>query len=191
MIIQAVWALRSGRLGSVNITIVPWPVVTAGCFEHSKHTMPPSACRVNTFICRDSSKPFSLIHDWNVWLLDACDWLLAETDDAFEILTVECYTSCTTESKEPLHSLLLGFTLSGLAYSKKFLFRVTTKILLSSWMASFMFLLWQYLMKIHAQESKCIKSGKGLACWKPLTLWKRRGLLKATDSVAFKALIIT
>jgi len=46
-------------------------------------------------------------------LLDAYDWLLAETDDAFEILTVECCTSCTTESKEPLHSLLLAFALSG------------------------------------------------------------------------------
>jgi len=47
-----------------------------------------------------------------VLFLDA-DWLLAETNDVFEIITVECYTSCTTESKAPLHSLLLAFGLSG------------------------------------------------------------------------------
>jgi len=40
------------------------------------------------------------------------------------------------------------------------------------------------------QESNCIKSGKGLACWKRLTQWKRLGLLKMPDSVAFKALLI-
>jgi len=51
----------------------------------------------NTFICGNSSKPFSIIHDWKVWLLDACDWLLAENDDTFEILTVECCASCTTD----------------------------------------------------------------------------------------------
>jgi len=89
-----------------------------------------------------------------------------------------------------------AFTAAGvcafwLAYSKKFLFRLTTKILLSSWMAISMFLLQHYLLKIHTQESKCIKSGKGLACGKPLTPWKRRGFLKAPVSVAFKALIIT
>ena len=166
-------------------------MVIAGCFEHRKHIMLPSACRVNTFICRDSSKPFSLMRDWNVWLIDAHDWLLAETDDAFEILTVECCTSCTTESKEPfVHSLLLGFALFGW-HSKKYLFRPTAKILLYSWMASFMFVLWHYLLKTPTQESECIKSGKGLVWWKPLTLWKRLGLLKAPDSVAFKTLIIT
>jgi len=71
-----------------------------------------SACRVNTLVCGDPSKPFSLIHNWKVWLLDPFDWLLAETNHAFEILTVECCTSRTTESKEPLHSLLLAFALS-------------------------------------------------------------------------------
>ena len=105
---------------SVNIAIFPQSVVTVGCFKHSKHIMPPSACRVNTFICRDSSKPFSF-HDWNVWLLDAYDWLLVENDDAFAILTVECCTSCITESKEPfLHSLLLWFALFGWLTAKKF-----------------------------------------------------------------------
>jgi len=46
-------------------------------------------------------------------LLDAYDGPLAETDDAFEILAAECCSSCTTESKEPLHYLLLAFALSG------------------------------------------------------------------------------
>jgi len=63
MSIQAVWVWRPGRLGSVNITFFPWAVVTAGCLEHSKHIMPPSVCRVDTFISRDTSKRFSLIHD--------------------------------------------------------------------------------------------------------------------------------
>jgi len=100
--------------------------------EHSRHVMPPSACRVNIFISRDSSKPFSLIHDWKVLLLDAADWLLAETDDAFEILKVECCPSCTTESKEPLQITITaaGVWTLWLANSKKFLFRLTTKILL-------------------------------------------------------------
>ena len=71
-----------------------------------------------------------------------------------------------------------AFTAAGvgtfwLANSKKFLFRLTTKILLYSWMVSFMFLLWHCLLKIPIQESKWIKSGKGLACWKRLTPWKR------------------
>jgi len=39
--------------------------------------------------------------------------VLAETDEAFEILTVERCTSCTTELKEPLHSFLLALALSG------------------------------------------------------------------------------
>ena len=192
MIIQAVWAWWSGRLRCVNITILPRPVATAGCFEHSKLITPPSACRVNTFIFWDSSKPFSLIHDWNVWLFSVYDWLLAETDDCFDILTVECCTSCTTGSKETfLHSLLLGFGFFGWLNSKKFLFRLTAKILLSFWMATFIFLLWHYLLYIPTQENKFIKSGKGLTCWKPLTPWKRLGLLKAPDSVTFKTLIIT
>jgi len=78
-----------------------------------------------------------------------------------------------------------------LANSKKFLFRFIKKMLLYSWMASFAFLLWHYLLKIPTQESKCMKSGKGLEYWKCLTPWKRLGLLKAPDSVAFTALIIT
>jgi len=36
----------------------------------------------------------------------------------------------------------------------KILFRLTTKILLYSWMASFMFSLWHYLLKIPTQERK-------------------------------------
>ena len=113
---------RFGREGLASSAVqmlpfFPRPVVTAGCLEHSKHIMPPSACRMNIlFICSDSSKPFSLIHHWKVLLLDADDWLLAENDDAFEILTVECcysVSSCMTESKEPFQSLLLAFALSG------------------------------------------------------------------------------
>jgi len=108
MIIQAVWAWRPVRLQSIHITIL----FLAGdnCWMLWTYH---SACRVNTFICGDSSKHFSLMHDWEVLLLDVYDWLLAETDDAFEILTVECCTSCTTESKEPLDSQLLAFALSG------------------------------------------------------------------------------
>jgi len=61
-------------------------------------------------------------------LLDAYDSLIAENEDASKILTVECCTSCTKESKERLHSLLLAFAFSdwltarnfclGLAYYK-------------------------------------------------------------------------
>jgi len=52
-----------------------------------------------------------------------------------------------------------AFTAAGvwtfwLANSKKFLFRLTAKILLYSWMASFMFSLWHYLLKIPTQERK-------------------------------------
>jgi len=78
-----------------------------------------------------------------------------------------------------------------LANSKKNSFRLPTKILLYSWMARFMFSLWHYLLKIPNQESQRIKSGKGLACWKRLTPWKRLGLLKVPDTVIFKTLIIT
>ena len=74
---------------------------------------------MNTFI-RGDSKPFSLTHDWKVLLLDAYDRLLAETDDAFEILTIECCISCITESKEPLNSLLLVFALSGWLTARNF-----------------------------------------------------------------------
>ena len=115
MIIQVIWAWRPGRLRSVNITNLS----SAGgnCWmlrAHQTYYASLSMQIVNTFICSDSSKPFSLIiHGWKVVLLDASDRLLAETDDAFEIITVECYTSCATESKEPLHSLLLAFALSG------------------------------------------------------------------------------
>jgi len=73
-------------------------------------------------------------------LLDAADCLLAETDDAFEILTDECCSSCTTESKEPLQSVLLAFALSCWVTAINF-FRLTTKALLYAWMASFTFLL--------------------------------------------------
>ena len=74
-----------------------------------------------------------------------------------------------------------AFTAAGictfwLANGKTFLFRLTTEILLYSWMASFMFLLWHQLLKIPTQESKCIKSGKGLAYWKRLTPWKKIGV---------------
>jgi len=153
---------REGLVGSA-VQILPFfprPVVTAGYLEHSKHIMPPSACRMNIlFICSDSSKPFSLIHHWKVLLFDADDWLLAENDDAFEILTVECFSSvssCMTESKEPLQSLLLAFAISG--------WLTVRNLLLYSWTASFTFLLWHYLLKILIQESKCIKSGKALVC---------------------------
>jgi len=60
-------------------------------------------------------------------LLDAADRLLAETDDAFEILAVECCYSCTTESKEPLHSLLLAFALSGWLTARDFSLGVLQK----------------------------------------------------------------
>jgi len=66
-----------------------------------------------------------------------------------------------------------------LANSKKSLFRLTTKILLYSWMASFTFLLWHYLLKISTQESKGIKSGEGLACWKRQTQWHSKRLIIA------------
>jgi len=72
-------------------------------------------------------------------LLVAYGWLLAETDDACEILKVECCTSCTTESKEPLHSLLLAFAPSGWLTANVFL--SDYKILLYSWMASFTYML--------------------------------------------------
>jgi len=36
MIMQAVWAWRPSRLRNAHI-FFPRPVVTAGCFEHSKH----------------------------------------------------------------------------------------------------------------------------------------------------------
>jgi len=69
-------------------------------------------------------------------LLDAYDWLLAETDDAFEILTVECCTSCTTESKEPLHSLLLAFALSGWLTARNFCLGLLQKnCLILGWLA--------------------------------------------------------
>jgi len=73
-------------------------------------------------------------------LLDAYDRLLAETDDAFEILTIECCISCITESKEPLHSLLLAFAFSGWLTARHFLFRLITKMLLYSLMAGLTFL---------------------------------------------------
>jgi len=182
MIIQAICAWRPGSRGSVKITFFPRLVVTAGRLEHSKHIMPPAAFRVNTFICKDSSKPFSIIHDWKVLLSNAADWLLAETDDAF-----------ITESKEPLQSLLLAFAHSGcwITVRNLCLDLYTTKTLLYAWMASFMFLLWHYLMKIPTQERRFTKCGKGLACWKHLTPWKRLGLQKTPDQVAFKALIVT
>jgi len=46
--------------------------------------------------------------------------LLAETDDAFEILTVEHYSFWTTEAKEPLQSLLLTFALPGWVIARTF-----------------------------------------------------------------------
>jgi len=55
-----------------------------------------------------------------IWLLDAYDWLLAETNEALEILTVEFCTSCTTESIKRLHSLLLTFALSGWLTTRNF-----------------------------------------------------------------------
>ena len=55
-------------------------VVAIGSLEHSKHSIPPSACSVNTFMRRDSSKPFSLIHDWYV-LLDVTESVFATTVD--------------------------------------------------------------------------------------------------------------
>ena len=113
MIIQAVWAWRPGVLQSVNITIFSRSVVTARWFEHSKHVI-QDAEWTHWIHLWDSPKPSSLIHVWKVWLLDAYDWLLTDTDDAFEILiTVKCCSSCTTELKEPLHSLLLAFAVSG------------------------------------------------------------------------------
>jgi len=50
---------------TLNITILfsTGGTVTAGCLENSKHNLPPPACRVNTFISRDSLKCFSLIHE--------------------------------------------------------------------------------------------------------------------------------
>jgi len=39
--------------------------------------------------------------------------LLCETDDAFKILRVQRRSSCTTQLKESLPSLLLAFALSG------------------------------------------------------------------------------
>jgi len=46
--------------------------------------------------------------------------MLAETDDTFEILTVECCASCTTESKEFLQSWLLVLALSGWLTARNF-----------------------------------------------------------------------
>ena len=102
------------------------------------------------------------------------------------LLTVSWNWRCFWNSNNWMLSFLhnriertFAFTAAGvcilwLANSKKFLFRFITKMLLYSWMAGFTFLVWHYLLKIPAQESKCIKSGKGLACWKRLTPWKRR-----------------
>jgi len=58
---------------------------------------------------------------------------------------VECCTSCTTESKK-LCSHCWWLCTFWLANSKKILFRLATKTLLYSWMASFTFLLWHYLL---------------------------------------------
>jgi len=74
-------------------------------------------------------------------LLDSYDSLLAETDNAFDILTAECCTSCTTESKEPLPSLLLALALSGWLTAIFCLGLLQNYSLLYSWMAGFMFLL--------------------------------------------------
>ena len=175
MIIPAVWTWRPCRLRSVNITNLS----SAGgnCWmlrAHQTYYASLSMQIVNTFICSDSSKPFSLIiHGWKVVLLDASDRLLAETDDAFEIITVECYTSCATESKEPLHSLLLAFGLSGWQTARKFCLGLLQKYyFIHGWLALCFrcdIIFWKYQHK----KVIWIKSGKSLACWKRLTESRR------------------
>ena len=129
------WGVETGRLGRVMLPFFSRPVVTAGCLEHRKHITPPLACRLSTFICRDSSHPFSLIGDWIVLLLDTADWLLAETDDAVEILTVECCSSFTRESKEPSVTAA-GVCTFWLAISKKILLSLLKKYcLMLGWLA--------------------------------------------------------
>ena len=153
---------------------------------------PQPWCRMNTFICSDSSKPFSLIHGWKFLLLDAADWLFSQTDDAFEIITVECCTSYTTQqNREPLHSLLLAFGLSGWQTARNFCLGLLQKYcFILGWLALYSrcnIIFWKYPhKKVNEWNME-----KGSACWKRLTPWKRLGLLKAPDSVAFKALSIT
>ena len=167
MIIQTVWAWKPGRLWSVNIMILS----SAGgnCWMLWAQQTYHSTYRVNTLICGDSSKPFSLIHDWKVVLLDAYDWLLAENWWCFWDSNSWMLFLLNNRVERTFAVTAAGLCTFWLANSKKFLFRLTTKILFYSLMASFTFLLWHYRLKIPTQESKDIKSGKGLACWKRLT----------------------
>ena len=144
----------------------------------------------NTFICGDSSKPFSLI--WLKSLIVRCLWLTFSWN-------WRCFWDSNSWMLYSLHNRIdrtFAFIAAGiytfwLANSKKILFRLLQKYhFILGWLALHL-CCDIYQLKIPTQESKWIKSEKGLACWKRLTPWKRLGLLKAPDSVAFKALIIT
>jgi len=145
-------------------------VVTPECFEHSKY-------------CTSFSIQSEHIHLWG--FIKTCQlnpWLKSLIVSCLR-LTVSwnwrCFWNSNSWMLYFLHNRMertFAFTAAGvctfwLANSKKFLFRLITKILLYSWMANFTFLLWHYLLKIPTQESKRIKSGKGLACWKRQTQW--------------------
>ena len=162
-------------------------MVVAGCFEHSKHII-QHAEWTHSFV--GFIKRFSLIHDWKIFIVGCLR------------LTVSWNWQCFWDSNRwmlyVLHNRIertFAFTAAGIctfwvANNKKFLFKLTTKILLYSWLAGLAFLMWHYLLKIPTQESKCKTPGKHLACWKRLAWWKRLDVLKAPDSVAFTAWII-
>ena len=128
---------------------------------------------MNKFICGIYQNRSVQLNPWLKSLIVKCLWLTLSWN-------WRCFWDSNSWMLFFLHNRTertFAFTAAGLctfwlASSKKFLFGLTIKILLYSWMASFVFLLWRYLLKISTQESQCIKSGKGLACWKRLTPWK-------------------
>ena len=118
--------------------------------------MPPSACRVNTFISRDSSKRFSLVHDskslivWCCWLIVSWNWWCFWDSNSWTLFILD------NRSERTFAVTAADVCASWLGNSKNVLLRLTTKTLLYAWMASFTFLLWYYLLEIPTQESKSI-----------------------------------
>ena len=136
--------------------------------------MHPSACRVNTFICTDSSEAFSFVNPWlkfhivkHCWLTVSWNW--------------RCFWDYNYWMLYFLHNRIertVAFTATGvwtfwLANSNKILFRLTTKYcFFLVWLALCFrcdIIFWKYQHK----KVIWIKSGKSLACWKRLTESRR------------------
>ena len=146
-----------GRWGLAGSVVKTWqfffrPVFTTGCLEHNIHILPPSACRVSTFMFSDSSNPFNLIHDWKITLLNAFFWLTASWNRQLNaFLWIIDFWNCWMLFFQHCWKIVFAATALDvcffwLANNTYIFFSLTTKVLFYIWMTSFTFL-WTLVLK--------------------------------------------